>query len=130
MTEVEHSYRCPRCGSTDLRVEVVRVHSLNYDGTLDVADGPCLVDSEVNPNAKMLCNNGDCEFSDEARHFAHSTYDLEHVTRSAPRWAWDMIDEALKDAAEYTGGGADVRAHCDMIGHATRVMINACEDGD
>ena len=56
-----------------------------------------------------------------------TTYDNEIVTRSAPRWAWDIIDETL--AMDERSKAFDQETRED-IGTATTAMMLACERVD
>ncbi len=58
-------------------------------------------------------------------------YQKEIVTRDAPRWAWDVIDETLEKTATEDGAGrVNLSLTRKIVGEALDAMINACEKGD
>ena len=56
-----------------------------------------------------------------------SDYDKEIVTRCAPRWAWEVIDETLACDVEAGNFDPDLRA---AIACSLAAMIDACENPD
>lgn len=54
-------------------------------------------------------------------------YEQEIITRSAPRWVWELIDETLAIDAESLAFDKDLRQR---IGRALDVMVESCEQGD
>lgn len=79
-----------------------RTCDAEYDGAGDGYDGEC----------------PDC---------ADKTYNAEVITRSAPRWAWDLIDETLDFDSRSSAFDAALR---ERLQKALRAMIAACEDED
>jgi len=51
----------------------------------------------------------------------------EMVTRQAPRWAWELIDETLANDAQSTSFDAETRGD---VSAAFTAMLVACEDPD
>ncbi len=56
-----------------------------------------------------------------------SDYDDELVTRSAPRWAWETIDQTLEMDAQSHAFTPELRVE---IGSAKLAMQIACEEAD
>lgn len=55
------------------------------------------------------------------------SFENEIVTRSAPRWAWELIDETLAMDAQSSGFDAQLR---EQIGLAIIALVIASEDPD
>lgn len=70
------------------------------------------------------CEAGECDHPE--CHETHDTYDNECVTRSAPRWAWEIIDETLAMDATSKAFAKDLR---ESIALASAAMGHACETG-
>lgn len=71
-----------------------------------------------------LCEAGQCDHPECQSET--DDYENECVTRSAPRWAWDMIDETLSLDANSGAFSSELRA---QIENAQNAMHLACETG-
>lgn len=119
----KHSYQCPRCGSIDLRVNIGSTFAIEEEGTLAlVSDPPQLFD--IMDHSFVACSNEDCEFEGPAEVFLLNEQDTDLVTRHAPRWAWDIIDETLSMDAQAGNFDEELKTR---IRAALDVMINASE---
>ena len=64
----EPIYRCPQCGSRDLRVELPCVFKLDADNELiDASDPPVVWD--IQDNSFMVCSAEECEHEGKATKF-------------------------------------------------------------
>lgn len=53
-----------------------------------------------------------------------SSYENEVITRSAPRWAWDIIDDVLAQTEDAAIFPAD---YYEQLGKALNAVITSCE---
>lgn len=69
-----------------------------------------------------LCESGECDHPE-----CHGqTAENELVDRSAPRWAWEIIDQTLANDAVSKAFDADTRQ---SVQNALNAMMLACEGG-
>ena len=63
------TYKCPMCGSADLRAEVISVYAIEIDNSGQwlkcVSATPDI--NDIQDDARMVCNNEDCEHEGPAR---------------------------------------------------------------
>lgn len=69
-------------------------------------------------------NDGEGACVDCGKPLGPPDYDDVIVTRSAPRWAWDLIDETLSMDSTSKAFDSDLR---DRIGDALAAMVSASE---
>ena len=63
------TYRCPDCGSDDLRVELPRAHRFSLSrGFLDIADNK-LTPDDIPDDAPMTCADDKCDLAGTASNF-------------------------------------------------------------
>lgn len=84
----------------------------------------CQSDDKCRTCGEAYADGGD-GYDGECPDCADKSYMNEIVTRSAPRWAWDLMDETLEIDA---GSGSFSKELRDDISAAMDAMIMACED--
>ena len=127
----ERLLRCPGCKSgDDLRVQCQAVYQLDANGNVGRLVSQVSDHNHAMPSDPVMCGVEGCEWQGSVVNLITTTrdaYQNETVTRDAPRWAWDVIDETLSMDAQSGAFEAKLRVE---IGDALEAMISACEQGD